>query len=137
MPESIRALYESHRRQRTRPSFTEILQALDSVAALYSRSFLIVDALDECDDSGGNRQKFVSAILSLQGKTGINLFATSRINEHVATLFKSALSLEIRANEDDVRIYLDGQMSLLQPDILDYNIQDNIRREVVRAADGM
>ena len=137
VPKSVRALYECRSRERTRPTSTEILNALESVAAKYSRVLIIVDALDECGDSDGERQKFLSAIFNLQSKTEANIFVTSRINDKIAKLFNTALSLQIYANIGDVKSYLDGQMSLLQSDILDDDLRDSIRREVVRAVDGM
>ena len=136
MPANIKTLYESHIRQRTRLSHTETLEALNFVAALYSRTILIIDALDECDNSDGNRQNFLSTILTLQGKIGTNLFMTSRPNNDIAKYFDTSLSLKIRANTDDIKSYIDGQMSL-QLDILDDSLRDRIRREVLRAADGM
>jgi hypothetical protein len=91
MPERIKTLYESHGRQQTQPSVAEILEALHAVAALYSRTIVIVDALDECDDSDGNRQKFLSALLSVQRKTEANLFVTSRVNNEIPKFFDTAL----------------------------------------------
>ncbi|KAI9782352.1 MAG: hypothetical protein M1839_005225 [Geoglossum umbratile] len=137
MPESVKTLYECHNRERTRPSFNEILEALKSVAAQYSRVLIMVDALDECRVSDGELQKFLSAIFNLQAKTGANIFATSRINDNIAKLFGEALSLQIRAEDKDIESYLDGRMSLLQSDILDDALRGMIRGEVIRAVDGM
>ncbi|KAI9776598.1 MAG: hypothetical protein M1839_009502 [Geoglossum umbratile] len=137
VPESVKTLYECHNRERTRPLLNEILGALKSVAAQHSRVLIIVDALDECGISDGERQKFLSAIFSLQDKTKANLFATSRINDSIAKLFKGALSLQIRASDKDVESYLDGQMSHLRSDILDEALRGVIRREIIRAVDGM
>lgn len=137
IPESIRTLHERHRREHTRPSRTEILEALKSVGAEYTRVLIIVDALDECGVSDGERREFVSAIFNLQRKTEANLFVTSRFNDAIVRLFHSALSLQIRANEEDVLSYLDRQMSFMQCDILEDDLRDRIKREVVRAADGI
>jgi hypothetical protein len=137
MHESVKTLYKCHNREHTLPSFDEIVEALKSVAAQYSRVFIIVDALDECGVSNSERQRFLSAIFNVQGKTRANLFATSRINDNIASLFKEALCLPIRANNEDVERYLDRQMSLLQSDILDDALRDIIRREVIRVVDGM
>ena len=137
VPESVKTLYKYHNRERTRPSFSEILEALKLVAAQYSRALIIVDALDECGISDSERQKFLLAIFNLQDKTKANIFATSRINDNIAKLFKGALSLQIRASDKDVESYLDGQMSLLPSDILDDALQGTIRREVIRAVNGM
>ena len=135
VPESVKTLYECHNRERTRPSFNKILEALKSVAAQYSRALIIVDALDECGIS--DLKRFLSAIFNLQDKTRASLFATSRINDNIAELFKGALSLQIRARDDDVESYLDGQISLLPSDIVDDAFRGTIRREVIKAVDGM
>lgn len=137
VPESVKILYKCHNREQTRPSFNEILEALELVAAQYSRTLIMVDALDECGISDNERQKFLLAIFNLQDKTKANLFATSRINDNIAELFKGALSLQIRASKEDIKSYLDGQMSFLQSDILDDALQGIIRREVIRAVDRM
>src|SRR5690349_4170224 len=42
---------DQHKKKRTRPSINELLRALQSVAAIFSRVFIIVDALDECQAS--------------------------------------------------------------------------------------
>jgi Cdc6-like AAA superfamily ATPase len=137
VPQNIKKLYEMHKRITTRPSLDEILEALNSVASLYSRVIIIVDALDECDNSGGNRQKFLSLIRDLQRKTKANLFATSRINTEIAKSLDPSLSLDIRANEHDVKSYIDGQLLLLQSDIVDDDLRDSIRKDVVASVDGM
>jgi hypothetical protein len=137
VPENIRTLYEFHERQRTRPPLAAILEALIYVAALYSQTFIIADALDECNDLDNNRQKFLSAILDIQRKTDTNIFVTSRINHTIAKFFEDALCLEIRANTDDIKSYIDGQMSLLQSDILDEDLRERIRRDVLKSVDGM
>jgi Cdc6-like AAA superfamily ATPase len=47
-PENVESLYDQHKAERTRPSASEFSTVLQSVAATYSRVFIIVDALDEC-----------------------------------------------------------------------------------------
>ncbi|KFY94788.1 hypothetical protein V500_03053, partial [Pseudogymnoascus sp. VKM F-4518 (FW-2643)] len=86
LPESVKSLYDSHKERRTQPAFNEILSTLQSVAALYSRVFIVVDALDECQASDGCRTKLLTEIFALQAKFRANIFSTSRfipdINDH-------------------------------------------------------
>ena len=49
--DSLKDLYNRHKVKRTRPSLDETLRSLHSVAAMYSRVFIVVDALDECQVS--------------------------------------------------------------------------------------
>jgi Cdc6-like AAA superfamily ATPase len=110
LPDSVKALHDQHRNKRTRPSIDELSRALQSVAAMYSRVFIIIDALDECQASDGCRARFLSEIFTLQAKTGANLFATSRHISNIEKEFEGSTLLEIRASEEDVRRYLDGHM---------------------------
>jgi hypothetical protein len=138
IPESVKSLYKSHKDKRTRPLFDEVSEVLQSVVAAYSRAFILIDALDECQVSDGGRRTLLSDIFKLQTKTGANFFATSRFNDEITKEFEGALSLEIRAIDEDLQKYLDGQMLLLQPPLLKHaKIRDMIRREVVNAVDGM
>jgi Cdc6-like AAA superfamily ATPase len=138
IPESINSLHKRHRDKRTRPSFEEISKALHSVVTDYSKTFIIIDALDECQVSDGGRRRFLSEIFSLQTRTGANLFATSRFIPEIVNEFKEATLLEIRASSEDIRKYLNSHMSQLPSCVLkSRDLQENVRTEIVQAADGM
>jgi NACHT domain len=138
VPESMKGLYEHHKDRRTRPSSDEILAVLHSVICDYSRTFIIIDALDECQVSNGVRRILLSEILDLQAKTGANLFATSRFIPEIEKEFKRDLLLEIRARDEDVRRYLGGHMFQL-PSFVSNNpdLQEEIKTSIVKAVDGM
>jgi hypothetical protein len=138
IPDSVKTLYDRHRDKRTRPSLDEILGILQTVAAAYSRVFIIVDALDECQISNGCRQRLLSGLFNLQAKCGASLFATSRPISSIEKEFKGSLMLEIRASEEDVRRYLDGHMSRL-PGFVGRNpeLQEEVKTNIVKAVDGM
>jgi Cdc6-like AAA superfamily ATPase len=138
MPERVKSLYEYHKDKRTRPSFDEISKALHSVVADYSRTFIIVDALDECQISDGGRTRLLSEIFNLQAKTGASLFATSRYIPEIMKEFEGSVSLEIRASDEDVRRYLDGHMLELPSLVVrSHDLQENIKTEIIKAVDGM
>lgn len=138
MPESIKSLYEHHSRKRTRPSLEEISKVLRSVIANYSRTFLIIDALDECQVSDGGHRRFLSEIFNLQGQTLANLFTTSRFIPEIAKEFKAGTSLEIRASDEDVGRYINGHISEL-PSFVRKNpkLQEEIKTAIIKAVDGM
>jgi Cdc6-like AAA superfamily ATPase len=48
LPDNVKSLYDCYRDKRTRPSFDEILRTLQFVTGMYSRVFIVIDALDEC-----------------------------------------------------------------------------------------
>jgi hypothetical protein len=113
LPGTVKKLYDRHKTKRTRPSLDEISGSLQAVTTLFSRVFIIIDALDECQASHGCRKRFLSEIFGLQTKTSANLFTTSRFIPEITEEFNEGLRLEIRASNQDVQRYLDGYLSQL------------------------
>ncbi|KAF2174830.1 hypothetical protein K469DRAFT_756574 [Zopfia rhizophila CBS 207.26] len=118
---SVKNLYNLHKKKRTRPSLDEISKVLHSVIINYSKSFIIVDALDECQVSNRDRKKFLLEIFKLQTQTAANIFATSRFIPEVEREFEGRILVEIHATNDDVQRYLEGQMSQL-PSFVSRNV---------------
>ena len=136
LPDAVRSLYDRHGSKQSRPSLDEISRALQSVAALYSRVFIVVDALDECQTA--SRRHFLPAIFELQDKCEANIFATSRSIPEIVDKFKGHLTLEIRASGDDIKRYLDGNMSSLSAfDDWGPQVRDEIKNGISDAVDGM
>jgi Cdc6-like AAA superfamily ATPase len=139
-PETVKSLYERHKNKRTTPSFEEVSKALHFVIADYSKVFIIIDALDECQVSDGSRKKFLEEVFNLQANNGVSLFATSRFIPEIINEFeRRSTRLDIRASDKDIQRYLDVRIpQLLQSTISQHgDLQDTIRRDVVKAADGM
>jgi nucleoside phosphorylase len=138
LPDGIKSLYDKHKDMRTQPLFDELSRTLYIVAAMYSRVFIIVDALDECQESNNCRTKFLSEIFNLQAKSRASLFATSRFISEVTEKFKGCPSQEILASDEDVRRYLDGHMlprrAFLRENL---ELQDEIKTKIVKATKGM
>jgi hypothetical protein len=139
IPERIKILYERHKDKRTRPSVDEISKVLHSIVADYSRAFIVIDALDECQVSDGSRKRFLTELFDLQAKTGANFLATSRfIQETVKEFEGRSTQLEIRASGDDLQKYLDGHMLRL-PSFVSRNadLQKEVKNAIINAVDGM
>ena len=115
LPSTVKELYNRHKTKRTRPSFDEISKSLQAITALYSRVFIIVDALDECQVSNSCRQRFLLEMFNLQANHGVNLYATSRFIPEITTKFQANISLEIRASKEDIGRYLEAHMRHLSP----------------------
>lgn len=138
IPDSVKSLYERHKDKRTRPSAEEIQVVLQTLSAKFSRTFIIIDALDECQISSGCRQKFLSILFDIQAKCSANLFATARPISSIEEAFKGHESLEIRASEEDVRRYLDGHMFRLPGFVIrNIGLQEEIKSGIIKAVDGM
>jgi Cdc6-like AAA superfamily ATPase len=138
LPGNVKDLYDRHKTERTRPSLDEISRSLQAVTTLYSRVFIIVDALDECQISDGCRQRFLSGLFSLHAKCRANLFATSRPISSIEKEFKGNPMLEVRASDEDVRGYINGHLFRLPGFVArSPELQEEIKTDIVKAVNGM
>jgi len=145
MPNHITALYKDHHKNNkpkgSRPSLDEIINAFQSTFQLYSRGFIIIDALDEYHSSNNKGlQTLLSAVFSLARQADVNFFATSRPVSEITSRFQDdCLTKEIRACDDDILCYVNGRMhELLRSEALEHpDLEVTIRKEILNAADGM
>ena len=141
IPDSVKTLHDDCRDKHKRPSHDEILSALHSVSTVYSRIFIIVDALDECQVTNGCRTKLLSGIFELQAsqaRVEVNIFSTSRYIPEIVERFKESISLEIRANDEDLQTYLAGHMEQLPPFVLSSpDLQNEVKATISHATNGM
>lgn len=117
LPNSIRELYERHKNRR--PILNEISATLRSTALSFPRSFIIIDALDECQNTDGSRQKLMAELFNLQKSSGVNLFVTSRFIPDIIKRFEACLTLSIRPSHEDVFKYLDSHTYQLSDYVTD------------------
>lgn len=149
-PGTTRSLYDKHSSKGSRPSLKDTTSTLQSVAALYARVFILVDALDECFDElldecpnasfEHNRARtiFLDEIFKLQARVRVNIFATSRCIPHITSRFADSPSLEIRATEEDVRRYLHDNMFRLPGFVRrSLPLQEEVKFAIARSVQGM
>jgi hypothetical protein len=138
LPDVVKSLYDKHKDKRTQLSFDEASRAIRTIAAIYSRVFIIIDALDECRTTAGCRSKFLSELFDLQAKCGANFFATSRFIPEITEKFQESVSLEIRASEQDVKRYVEANIYRLRSFVgRSPALQEEITTSIVKAVDGM
>ena len=105
---------------------------------IYSRVFIVVDALDECQDSDGSQTSLLNDLFSLQNKSEISLFTTSRFIPEIMEKFQGCLSLEIRPSQVDIWHYLDSHMSALPGFVKsDKDLQTEVKTAIEAAIDGV
>ncbi|KAF1962050.1 ankyrin [Byssothecium circinans] len=132
----VSSLYDHHEVRRTRPSVEETLSALQSVLADYSRTYVVIDALDECVHD--NRQELLGKLRDLQSKTGLRLMATSRFIPDIIEEFNGLPKLEVRADDADVKRFVAGQIRRLPGCVRrDETLQELVQNKIVEAVDGM
>jgi Cdc6-like AAA superfamily ATPase len=137
LPMSVKTLYDPGNTRWWPPSH-EIARVLQSVVAMYTRVFIVVDALDECQASDGCRKLFLSELFDIQTRHGTSLMVTARPIPDIVDRFKGCISLEIRASHADVGKYVDGHLEQLRPFVLrNPRLQDDIKAGISNAVDGM
>ncbi|KAL6886897.1 hypothetical protein GGI43DRAFT_431693 [Trichoderma evansii] len=137
LPDCVKSLYNKHKAMRTRPLLEEISTALRSVAALYSKVFVFVDALDEHNMSN-DYKILLTEIFALQAECKMNILATSRFIPEIVENFSKSMSIEIRASKDDIGRYIEAHMDQL-PQFLqkDSPLQEEIISTLSDTCDGM
>ncbi|KAF3082326.1 hypothetical protein TWF103_003363 [Orbilia oligospora] len=138
LPRIVKELHKHHntKQRRTRPSIDKLVIALESVSKEYERVFIIVDALDECQLSNYCRQTFLPALFQLHTKCDANIFATSRFIPEITEEFENSTKLEIFAHEEDVRNYLDAQISNSGKQLL-INNREEVKTRITTVVSGM
>ena len=107
--DNVKWIYKYHSDRNTFPTLDELTRALESEIEMYSKVFIIVDALDECREDDGTRANLLQALRSLAGT--VNLMVTSRDLPSIAREFQRTKRLDIRANDSDVQRYIEGRIA--------------------------
>jgi len=137
--DEVRALYAHHRSRKTRPGDAEYSKILRSLVASFSYVYIVVDALDECNESDGTRSKLIRELQ--RSPAHLHLLCTSRHFGDIEKSFTGASRLEIRASDTDVETYLlariSDESSLTEFCERDKTLERDIVEKVVEKADGM
>ncbi|KAJ5744091.1 hypothetical protein N7533_008961 [Penicillium manginii] len=138
LPEKVTKLHTKHEEKNTRPSVDELSEALLSTVKIYSKVFIVIDALDECHIPDGRLSRFLSEVFYLQKKSAVNVLATSRPIPEIEMKFQGHPSKNISASEEDIRKYIDNNLTRIPSFALEYpTLQELIKTEIVAAAGGV
>lgn len=120
MPSDIRESYLRHGHGNSAPSLDEYSELLQSTLKLFTKSFIIVDALDEhielSEDASNSARtiEFLTRVRDVQqrldaGKS-CRLFITSRENRLIEDQLTDCTRIDIRATDSDIRQYLKSRI---------------------------
>ncbi|KAI1269810.1 hypothetical protein F5Y18DRAFT_437656 [Xylariaceae sp. FL1019] len=136
LPRSLRRLYDDCKQRRSRPSLKEILQVLRDPVLDYSKVFVVVDALDECEREV--RSGFISELRNLWSDVGVDVFATSRDIPEITSRFDGAMRKEIRACDHDIAKFIDANRHQFAESIgNNVDLWNKIRESIVACVDGI
>lgn len=110
----IAALYDdAHKKPRTDgPTKGRLLEIFESICNHSTSPFIIIDALDECD----NRRQLIEPFLSLT-RTGARVLVISRSLPDLEYAFETHDQIEIRAHDADIEAYVRHKLDELDEDL--------------------
>ncbi|ETS78724.1 hypothetical protein PFICI_08577 [Pestalotiopsis fici W106-1] len=138
IPACLKALFDKHKAQRSRPSSKEAIESLHSISRTFSKVFCVVDALDECRTVDGCQRQLIEYLIDFCTITDAEIIATSRPIPHIEEKFKNFVSLEVLASSADIRKYIEGNIQDL-PGFVSRNptFVDEITDAIAEATRGM
>jgi hypothetical protein len=106
--DEVRALFERHSLQKTRPTVGQLSTLLQSESRPLSKFFIVIDALDEChsDKTACNLLEDLQTL-----GPAMRLLVTAR--PHIISVkqrYEDAVVLKIRADDEDIKKFLQGQI---------------------------
>ena len=133
----LTTLHKYHSRNKTVPTLGEYTKHLQVAADCFSKVRIVIDALDECPEADQARQSLLEEIRKLDRAS---VLVTSR-NIPIASGLRNATRLDVKADDLDIRNYLDDRMS--RSDRIrkfaekDPTLFDTIKHTVLGKAKGM
>ena len=135
----IKSLYKLHSREQTRPPLVEYLRLLLNVTQMFSKAFVLIDALDECSERDGTRDSLLKALREIGPH--VHILITSRLVPVTTDQFGDASQLEIRARDEDVATYVKSRIAtsarLLRHIERDPALESTIVSKLLAKAQGM
>jgi hypothetical protein len=101
-------VYNLHQTRRTYPDLPELVDCIVSVCTQFSSSFIILDAVDESEKS--QLRKILKTLNQLIESGRIKCLATGRPHIDDIEIIKFSSTIEIRADVNDLRHYLDNKL---------------------------
>lgn len=134
--ESENRLYHKHKQGVLPPD--SIFDALNSVPAIYSTVYIVIDALDECWDDHNSFSYFslIHRIQELQREHDLRLMITTRFLPFLILKFDDAELLEIRATKEDSRDFVTNQTNIVLS-FCDIKLQKLVQDTIIEAVDGI
>lgn len=110
LPKQLENMYTELEKHRRRPSLPDLRQLLTTLCNERARTYVIVDALDECEAM--HERRYLLPLLESLPHGSTRLFVTSRLyNEDIRHVFTNVPQIPIAAPESDIQQFVQEQMS--------------------------
>lgn len=130
-------------RQRTESQQRDFQQqnlehAILLMCADFDQVFIVIDALDECDNE--QRKSLIRALANLQKKSSVRIFLTGRPHsgQEITRKLGAPLQVKIGATDSDLRVYLSSKIDDSDNvDVIDEEFKEEIISQIIQAAHKM
>lgn len=127
---NIYALYKTLRARGKKPDLPDLLQALYIASTAFTTTFLVLDALDQCEK--GQRRHLLDAIRQLP-LHAFRIFATSRPHlQDIDRSFPMAPKIDIIADPGDIETFLTRRVEEKIPQY--HNLRSKIVEKLSKSA---
>jgi DNA replication protein DnaC len=122
----------------TKPSLPELCEALQSIVAHLEHVYIIIDALDESRTNDRTRDDLVAQLRKLREFKDVRIMVTSRRMPEIQNHFPKATTVDIRADLEDLKRFVAGQIYRLRG-CIQHNpeLRNEVQNKISEAADGM
>ncbi|KAH7075083.1 hypothetical protein FB567DRAFT_183203 [Paraphoma chrysanthemicola] len=139
IPQSVLEAFQKFGRSQ-RLTRSQCIEYLGLTSKQFSKIFLVVDALDECDAEVMG--EFIQTCSSLRKQSNIRLFMTARLIPSIQRMIKRELGetphLEIRARDHDIREYFNSRRTRFKYSwVNDASLCERACKKVLEASGGM
>ncbi|KAL8878727.1 MAG: hypothetical protein Q9198_003528, partial [Flavoplaca austrocitrina] len=139
IPSELRRLHQRYLDIQIRPSRQELLGLLTTVGSKFSSLYIVIDALDECDEIEEVRSCLFSTLRETLPRACF--LVTSRSVPEIEVQFENHPRLKIKATDEDIRRYVSDQI-LRKPTLkrhikADPNLRISMIETICLKSDGM
>ncbi|ELR04453.1 hypothetical protein GMDG_06766 [Pseudogymnoascus destructans 20631-21] len=135
LPETLEELHSS----KNYPTYSQLCRLLQLEAGRFSKTFIVIDALNELDEE--TQDKLLKILSELQTSFAIKLMVTSRDPYRILQYIASATQLDTRATKEDLNLWMDESLRALPPGCFvaksPLETHQKIKGTLAQAADGM
>lgn len=109
-PQALEALYAVNQNGQRQPSYEGLVETLKAILRLSSKTYFILDALDECTD----RQELLQLIQEMNKWRMVQILATSRKEKDIEEVLKPLVTCQISIQDaevdHDIQLYIHYQI---------------------------
>lgn len=135
IPKPLLELHQRVEEQERELQQQDLEQAILLTSTEFDQTFIVIDALNECDNE--YRRNLLRSLAALQKETSLRIFLSSRphLSQEITKQLEDPLQVEIGATDTDLRVFLSAKIDDSDNfDVIDTELKEIIISKVVQAA---